>query len=527
MPQRSSHQLVEFLTAVSGHQARRRRDRGGRRAGGRAVRRRGRAPWSSATRSRPRSASGLRRRLGRARAARHGDEVLDLPGLGRCHRGERRAGTATGPGACSSRAADAPFRRRRAQSAARAWRACSGSRCAASRPWRPSAAGRRARAPGARAPRPAGLLRERHRLLEVLLDIQRSISHRKPLSEVLAAVTAGRQRPARRLPGRARARRSARPRAPDRGRRPRPAASGRRSELAIVATAAARASSTPSADGGPGGLGPHQRRPRRRARRDGAVGRRLRRRPARHARRLRRAREPRARPTRAPSRRWRRPSTTPSPGCPTARSSSTACSTRSTWRPAARPSCACSSSTSTASRPSTTASATPPATSCCAPSPTRLSRVHARGGHRGALRRRRVRRAARGRRARRAARRRSPTASSPPCAGPSTSRARRSSSAPRSASPTPATRSLGPDELLRNADLAMYRAKKAGGNRAATYETAMRTALLARIELEADLRHALERDELSPRLPARGRARERPARSASRRSRAGRTRPAA
>ena len=43
----------------------------------------------------------------------------------------------------------------------------------------------------------------------------------------------------------------------------------------------------------------------------------------------------------------------------------------------------------------------------------------------------------------------------------------------------------------------MYRAKKAGGNRAATYETAMRTALLARIELEADLRHALERDELT------------------------------
>jgi diguanylate cyclase (GGDEF)-like protein len=57
--------------------------------------------------------------------------------------------------------------------------------------------------------------------------------------------------------------------------------------------------------------------------------------------------------------------------------------------------------------------------------------------------------------------------------------------------------SLGPDELLRNADLAMYRAKKAGGNRAATYETAMRTALLARIELEADLRHALERGEIS------------------------------
>ena len=93
--------------------------------------------------------------------------------------------------------------------------------------------------------------------------------------------------------------------------------------------------------------------------------------------------------------------------------------------------------------------------------------------------------------------RRSPSGSSPRCAGPSTSRARRSSSAPRSASPTPHDASLGPDELLRNADLAMYRAKKAGGNRAATYETAMRTALLARIELEADLRHALERDELA------------------------------
>ena len=35
------------------------------------------------------------------------------------------------------------------------------------------------------------VVRERHRLLEVLLDIQRSISHRKPLSDVLAAITAG------------------------------------------------------------------------------------------------------------------------------------------------------------------------------------------------------------------------------------------------------------------------------------------------------------------------------------------------
>jgi EAL domain-containing protein (putative c-di-GMP-specific phosphodiesterase class I) len=37
----------------------------------------------------------------------------------------------------------------------------------------------------------------------------------------------------------------------------------------------------------------------------------------------------------------------------------------------------------------------------------------------------------------------------------------------------------------------MYRAKKEGGGRAARFESAMRTALLARIELEADLRHAV------------------------------------
>jgi diguanylate cyclase (GGDEF)-like protein len=54
-----------------------------------------------------------------------------------------------------------------------------------------------------------------------------------------------------------------------------------------------------------------------------------------------------------------------------------------------------------------------------------------------------------------------------------------------------------PDELLRNADLAMYRAKKEGGGRAATFESAMRTALLARIELEADLRHAVAGGGLS------------------------------
>jgi diguanylate cyclase (GGDEF)-like protein len=55
----------------------------------------------------------------------------------------------------------------------------------------------------------------------------------------------------------------------------------------------------------------------------------------------------------------------------------------------------------------------------------------------------------------------------------------------------------GADELLRNADLAMERAKKAGGGRMACYENDMRTALLQRLELEADLRHAVAHGGLS------------------------------
>jgi len=53
------------------------------------------------------------------------------------------------------------------------------------------------------------------------------------------------------------------------------------------------------------------------------------------------------------------------------------------------------------------------------------------------------------------------------------------------------------DQLLRNADLAMYRAKSAGGDRPAAYDPAMHTRLVERLELEADLRHALERDQLT------------------------------
>ncbi|RSM73118.1 diguanylate cyclase [Actinoplanes sp. ATCC 53533] len=55
----------------------------------------------------------------------------------------------------------------------------------------------------------------------------------------------------------------------------------------------------------------------------------------------------------------------------------------------------------------------------------------------------------------------------------------------------------GTDQLLRNADLAMYRAKSAGGAGLAAYDPGMLTGLVERLELEADLRLALERAELT------------------------------
>jgi diguanylate cyclase (GGDEF)-like protein len=51
------------------------------------------------------------------------------------------------------------------------------------------------------------------------------------------------------------------------------------------------------------------------------------------------------------------------------------------------------------------------------------------------------------------------------------------------------------DELLRNADMAMYTAKRAGKGRYAVYQEDMRGSLLARLDLEADLRRALDQDE--------------------------------
>ncbi|HEX6614731.1 MAG TPA: EAL domain-containing protein [Gemmatimonadales bacterium] len=52
------------------------------------------------------------------------------------------------------------------------------------------------------------------------------------------------------------------------------------------------------------------------------------------------------------------------------------------------------------------------------------------------------------------------------------------------------------DDLLRNADVAMYEAKRHGKGRSATYESRMYADIRERIDLEAALRQALERREL-------------------------------
>jgi len=53
-----------------------------------------------------------------------------------------------------------------------------------------------------------------------------------------------------------------------------------------------------------------------------------------------------------------------------------------------------------------------------------------------------------------------------------------------------------PEHLLRNADVAMYRAKAAGTGRHETFDRAMHAHALLRLQQETDLRHALDRGEM-------------------------------
>jgi diguanylate cyclase (GGDEF)-like protein len=53
-----------------------------------------------------------------------------------------------------------------------------------------------------------------------------------------------------------------------------------------------------------------------------------------------------------------------------------------------------------------------------------------------------------------------------------------------------------PEELLRDADAAMYRAKELGKARCEVFDASMRERAVERLDLEGGLRHALERDEL-------------------------------
>ncbi|MFH1465957.1 MAG: EAL domain-containing protein, partial [Pseudomonadota bacterium] len=57
-------------------------------------------------------------------------------------------------------------------------------------------------------------------------------------------------------------------------------------------------------------------------------------------------------------------------------------------------------------------------------------------------------------------------------------------------------RSADPDSLLRNADIAMYRAKEAGRSTFAIFDTAMHAQAVERLELETALRQAMERGQL-------------------------------
>jgi diguanylate cyclase (GGDEF)-like protein/PAS domain S-box-containing protein len=58
-------------------------------------------------------------------------------------------------------------------------------------------------------------------------------------------------------------------------------------------------------------------------------------------------------------------------------------------------------------------------------------------------------------------------------------------------------RAASAELLIRDADAAMYRAKEGGRARCVLFDAAMRASAMRRLEIERELRHALERDELA------------------------------
>ena len=79
------------------------------------------------------------------------------------------------------------------------------------------------------------------------------------------------------------------------------------------------------------------------------------------------------------------------------------------------------------------------------------------------------------------------------------------------------------EDMIRDADTAMYRAKALGKARCEVFDTSMLAAAEERLQLESDLRHALERERIRRPLPADRLAGRRAAVRASKRCCAGST----
>ena len=152
------------------------------------------------------------------------------------------------------------------------------------------------------------------------------------------------------------------------------------------------------------------------------------------------------------------------------------------------------SSTSIASSSSTTASATRSATSC---SPPRRRASSRRSGPATPWRASAATSSGSCSRTSPASRTPSRWRSGSPRCSParSCSPAASTSSRPASASRSPRAAELA-EELIRDADAAMYRAKERGRARYELFDEVMRGRAMARLRVENDLRRALERDEL-------------------------------